>query len=583
MTTDVILKARKILMTAGTCLALWLAATGSSYPQQPGNAGRGPAGPEKGFVPASVKVLPGLQCSIYPEGSDRSTGLAVFADDDGYARFHAVRATAGDAVKRLALDCKDPAGKPFSFSADLTSDATFEPRPLDLAKERGTDRPALTGDPLRYTQAELIEAGYGLRPDPQKDPAAYGRWLAAASKPGRMLQAKRPSSHENTVVTTTANPWVGSVLGGSPSYIAVEATFNVPKAIPGGDKTTGTEIAIWDGLGGYFTGPGLIQAGVSLQTSSVIATYGSWREYCCGHGLNGNSNNYGGAFVPNPNDEIYDLNWYCDAKGNPNINGGYGCSFLHDITSGTILSCTRPQGTPGSTPCWSANAHPLCSAVPPPPKAAQCMTLGVNAEFVVENQTGQCCKPATAFTDFRPKVTMVGSAYSTKTGGYTQTINNDSKVFLLKDFTNTTTHVDVWLGKAEQTNFRIEPNAPQGEVKGDIKVAGAKSPGFTGLQCDEIGIEVSSKDETPPLGVPKWERHAKATGSWASGSCSYEVNVPANSEFQVHLLADMKNVPCGGYDTVTSTPAETDWVSVNVGGVKTQDFKLDSVGCVALK
>ncbi|HKF22879.1 MAG TPA: G1 family glutamic endopeptidase [Candidatus Angelobacter sp.] len=583
MASNISLKASKTLVAAGTCLALWMAATGSGQAQKPGDGERGPAAAEKSFVPASIKVLPGLQCSIYPEGSDPSTGLEVFADDDGYARFHAVRAEGGNAIKRLTLGCKDANGKPSSFAVDLTSDATFEPRPLDLSKERGTDRPALTGDPLRFTQAQLIEAGYGLRPDPQKDPDAYNRWLSAASKPGRMLQAKRPASHEHTVITTTGGPWVGSVLGGSPSYIAIEAYFNVPKAIHGGDKTTGTEISIWDGLGGFGTGPGLIQAGVSLQTTSAVATYGSWREYCCGHGLNGNSNGYGGAFKPNPGDDIYDVNWYCDAKGNPNINGGYGCSFLQDLTTGAILSCTRPQGTPGSTPCWSANAHPLCSAVPAPPKAAQCMTLGVNAEFVIENQAGQCCAPATAFTDFRPKVTMTGSAYSTKTGSYSQTINSDSQVFLLKDFTDTTTHIDVWLGKAWQTNFRIEPHVPTAEVKGDIKVAGAQAKGFADLKCDEIAIEASSKDETPPLGVPKWERHANATGSWASGSCSYQVNVPANSEFQVRLLAAVKSVPCGGYDTVTSTPAETDWLSVNVGGVKTEDFKLDSVGCVALK
>ncbi len=45
---------------------------------------------------ASVQALPGLQCSLYPEGSAPSTGLTVFTDDDGYARFHAVRAAAGD-------------------------------------------------------------------------------------------------------------------------------------------------------------------------------------------------------------------------------------------------------------------------------------------------------------------------------------------------------------------------------------------------------------------------------------------------------------------------------------------------------
>ena len=127
----------------------------------------------------------------------------MFTDDDGYARFHAVRATASDAVQRLALDCTDSAGKSYSYSVDLTSDDTFAPRPLNLANERGTDRPALKGDPLSYSQSELIQAGYGLRPDPT-DTAAYARWLAAASTPGRMLESKRSSS-------TCAHPCPGSL------------------------------------------------------------------------------------------------------------------------------------------------------------------------------------------------------------------------------------------------------------------------------------------------------------------------------------------------------------------------------------
>jgi len=43
------------------------------------------------------------------------------------------------------------------------SDDTFAPRPVNLANERGTDRPALKGDPLSYTQSQLIQTGYGLR------------------------------------------------------------------------------------------------------------------------------------------------------------------------------------------------------------------------------------------------------------------------------------------------------------------------------------------------------------------------------------------------------------------------------------
>ncbi|MGP0074464.1 MAG: G1 family glutamic endopeptidase [Bryobacteraceae bacterium] len=426
-------------MASGACLALLMAVAAAGQDQGDARANALdhpiPSAPQRSYEPASVRALAGLQCLIYPEGSTPSAGLTVFTDDDGYARFHAVRQTAADKVQRLTLDCKDSAGRPSVFSVDLTSDETFAPRPLNLATERGTDRPALAGDPLSYSQSELIQAGYGLRPDPEKEPDAYSRWLASAVQPGRMLEAKRPSSHSHTVTKETAPYWVGSVLGGSPSYISVEGNFNVPKGIPGGDETTGTEMAIWNGLGGFGTGSGLIQAGVNLETTPLVALYGSWREYCCG---DSDSNGYGGAFTPKPGDNIYDQNWYCDSKGNLNIKGGYGCSFVHDLTSGAILSCTSATGKP----CWSV-------------KASSGMTLGVNAEFIIENQSGQCCKPATQFDDFTPEVTMTGSAYSSKTGAYSQTISSDSHVYLLTDFTKSTSHMNVSLGKTNQTYFSV--------------------------------------------------------------------------------------------------------------------------------
>jgi hypothetical protein len=474
-------------MAAGTCLALLMAVTaiGQDRPHSI------PGAPKNSYDAASVRALPGLQCLIYPESGSPSAGLSVFTDDDGYARFHAVRQTAADKVQRLTLDCKDSAGRPSVFSVDLTSDETFDPRPLNLANERGIDRPALTGDPLSYSQAELIQAGYGLRPDPENDATAYSRWLDAAVQPGRMLGAKRPSSHSHTVTKETAPAWVGSVLGGSPNYISIEGNFNVPKAVPGGDETVGTELSIWNGLGGFKTGSGLIQAGVNLETSPFVATYGSWREFCCGPG--GNSNGYGGAFTPNPGDKIFDQNWYCDSKGNANISGGYGCSYLKDLTTGAILNCVSPTGSP----CWSAKVH-------------SGMTLGVDAEFIIENQSGQCCKPAVQFTDFTPEVTMTGSAYSSKTGSYSQTISSDSHVFLLTDFTNSTSHMNVSLGKTDQTYFSVSQFAGAGGVKAYAEVMPCSKPknGF----CNPESIAVGPNAEGSPIG-DAWIISATEDGS----------------------------------------------------------------------
>jgi hypothetical protein len=468
-----------------------------------------PSAPKKSYTPASVRALPELECKLYAAGTNPAKGLAVYTNDDGYTRFfavRAVRAAAGDAVRSLTLDCTDAHGKASSYPVDLTSDDTFVPRPLNLANERGTDRPALEGDPLSYTQAELIQAGYGLRPDP-KDAVPYAQWLAAATMPARMLAAKhahptsasrrrsdltRPAAasqgeptasqmntvHPQTVVTLTAPWWVGSTLNGAPTYVSNQALFNVPTPIPGGDEITGpTEIAIWNGVEGAGANSGLMQGGVYMATTPSSAGLGVFREYCCG---NPNSNGYGGSFTPSVGDTIFSQEWYCDSEGNLNPNGGYGCTFLEDFTSGATLSCTIANGSP----CWSVPALPSWTSI------------GTDADFIIEDQTPQlypgwnsttrytvgqiaiydaspyiCLADnknripsahksswapyplGTAFTDYAPAVTMSGAAYSTTTNSYSQTVGTDPLVDLLVDFTNTVSHMQISVDTGNDTNF----------------------------------------------------------------------------------------------------------------------------------
>jgi hypothetical protein len=406
---------------------------------------------------AAVLAKPGLQCNLAPEnGLSPSGAVAVSTDHDGFARFYAVRATPQDAVQRLTLSCKDASGAASSYSVDLTAAQTFAAHPLNLAEEPGTDRPALQGDPMSFTQAQLLEAGYGLRPDPE-NASAYSRWLSAASRSGRLLVPSHPTRHPPSAISPAALPngtasltapyWTGSVLQGDPKYDFTEASFNVPTAVPGGDMTTVTALSIWNGLGGFNTGSGLIQGGATIYTTPAVASYGIFREYCCG---DPDSNGYGGAFTPKPGDQLYSEEWYCDAAGAPNINGGYGCTFLENLTSGAILNCSKAAGTP----CWSVKALPLCSVNP---NAGNCMTLGADAEFIIENQSPQVSTTSTAFTDLSP-VTMAGSAYSLATKSY-QTISTDPSVYLLTDFTDTTTRMTVSLGTSDQTYFSVAGTA----------------------------------------------------------------------------------------------------------------------------
>jgi hypothetical protein len=173
----------------------------------------------------------------------------------------------------------------------------------------------------------------------------------------------------NTVTKTTDPWWVGSTLYGAPTYGGAEATFHVPTPIPSGDETFGgTIIAIWTGVDGG--DEALIQAGVNLQTTATTSVFWSWREFCCGDGI---SNSYSGAFTPNPGDKIYSDSWYCDDVGRLNVNGGYGCSYLADLTLGLVLSCIDANGSP----CPSAPAAPSWTS------------FGIEADFVIEDQTPQ--------------------------------------------------------------------------------------------------------------------------------------------------------------------------------------------------
>jgi hypothetical protein len=94
------------------------------------------------------------------------------------------------------------------------------------------------------------------------------------------------------------------------------------------------------------------------------------------------------------------------------------------------------------------------------------MTVGTSAEFIIENTSPQLTPPSTAFTDFSPTVRMTGSALSSQTGRYSQNISTDATVFLLTDFTNTTTRINVALGPPDATCFTIsQPSNPLPRVR----------------------------------------------------------------------------------------------------------------------
>jgi len=546
-------------LAVGICLAM-LTASAQDKLKAPIPVHPIPSAPKRSYTPASVHALPGLQCNLYPTGSNASAGISVATNDDGYARFHAVRASAGDKVRQMTMDCTDSDGTFSVYTVDLTSAETFAARPLNIANERGVDRPALRGDPLSYTQAELLKGGYGIRPDPKNNPGAYARWLDTASLSGRMLAAKGPTRPQSksafrtpggasnsapngvggphadggTVTTSPSNFWTGSILQGSPNYTFTEAGFNVPTPIPGGDETTGTSVTIWNGLGGNGSF-GLIQGGIAIKTSSTAASFSTFREYCCGDGI---SNAYSGNFAPSPGDQMYSQEWYCDAFGNVNINGGYGCSFIVDLRTNLFLSCTSATGSP----CPSVPALPLCSVNP----TVTCFVLGQSAEFVLEDDSGQLKPPTTAFPDLADVLEIDGSALSSPTGTLL-TITDDPSVVLLTDGTDNGSNLNVWLGNVNQTYFAISQWAP---VPGQALGSFVPCPLVAG-DCYPQSIAVGPNGNGSTAGDP-----------WALG------NTGQNGDYYVYQWVNGQWVQQPGAGTqIAISPQGNPWLINHLGQI----------------
>jgi hypothetical protein len=356
----------KAAIVFGVVICLPLAAACSSSSREQANSGV-PAGGNSGeilanvrpgqsaksYLPASVVTWPGASCSLHPEGSaNPAESIPVFADDDGVARFYAVRASAEDATRRLSLDCHDDDGRTGTYPVDLESDFTFQPRQPLVAPSSASLRPALVGDPLLYSQSELLEAGYGLRPDPGKNPEGYAHWLKSTTRPLRLVKSKArelpvsfaPSSLPGpipciicfpTTTTTWAQDWGGPALTGyvfsTPTFVLATAEIQVPTAIPGGDGTTYASGGMWTGVGGL--GSPLIQSGVGIFTSPTAANYAAFVQYPPGQSR--------GRFLFNvhPTDIILAEAWSCDGYGTLTANGEYGCFWLWNETTGQFQAC----------------------------------------------------------------------------------------------------------------------------------------------------------------------------------------------------------------------------------------------------
>jgi hypothetical protein len=419
------------------------------------------AGGRAQFEPASVYVPAGNDCVLHPKDNPApSQSIALRSDADGVVRFLAVRPNLPGSVDQLTLDCTDSQGNANTYSVDLRSEDTFVRRPFDPSLANLAFRPGLTGDPLSLTQDQLVEAGYGLRPDPTADPEGYQTWLAAVSVPAHKLKAapralsaprsshqvaaahvstdNAPSLESDSVVLFPQNYWTGAKLTGSYQknstsaktygYVENTATFVVPTITPNFLSTKTTVATIWNGLDNVF------QAIVDVAASPTAGAYGIHRQNFYHDLPTVSIDEQGVDFTPNSGDKILAQEWYCDSKGHLKMAGGYGCSIMIDETQNIEWECDQSSSSE-------------CQSYPIESKFLTNGALGQSAEFVIEDDTAETngnCPKATAKTncydewiDLSP-VTMTGSALvvkGTSQTGKSVTTSTDPNVFLLTDDT----------------------------------------------------------------------------------------------------------------------------------------------------
>ncbi|MGA3197341.1 MAG: hypothetical protein ABSD39_20285 [Terriglobales bacterium] len=356
------------------------------------------------FEPASFAVPAGNTCALHPEGNaDPAATLTVRADADGVIRFLAVRPTLPGSVELLTLECTDDGGIDSTYTVDLRSELTFAPNPFDPVRAGLELRPALTGDPLRVTVQELLERGYGLRPDPIEDPEGYEQWLAVATVPMYQLRtsdhsvpgaqhrkdavrvsvpgesgesAEVPEPGSVSVAPSNSN-WTGAILSGSykkgptavktVGYVYNWDTFYVPTIYPGSGQT---QLSIWSGLDNVF------QTEVWAEGTNTVGSYFIHRQNFYGTKGESGLDGQGVDFTPHAGDQIRVAEWYCDVKGAVHMAGGYGCTVVIDYTQNVQWECDLSNGS--NCQSYQIAQQFLVNGA-----------LGQTAESIIENDTGE--------------------------------------------------------------------------------------------------------------------------------------------------------------------------------------------------
>ena len=194
-----------------------------------------------------AQVLPNAACTLCP--ADVTAGgdcLNVPSNDSGGVTFY-YNTSSSTSVHTLLLNCRDLRGNVGTYSLQLQASANA--RALTAPAPKGTIRPALTGDPLSYTDAQLVGMGFPPRPDPTQAPDRYQQWLDLVSRASTKVSG-RPIPMPGLRGGTYFWAWAGYRATSHPAYTQVQAVWQVP--YPYGETNNFGYVdtsSLWVGLG----------------------------------------------------------------------------------------------------------------------------------------------------------------------------------------------------------------------------------------------------------------------------------------------------------------------------------------------
>ena len=275
-----------------------------------------------------VATAPHAMCTLRGEGTAGT--ITVWADDVGLVHLWAPRTRTGETY---ALDCVE-SDDTATHTLDLAApSASFRTAPAAPSPKRRS-RPALA-DPEHANQSTLIAQDYPPKPNPEKAPGAYKRWLDVVTVPMEIVEtpAKNLGVTFGPATNFGSGSWGGVQLDAPGTrYVVADGRFTTPEFSPSGSSS---HTSLWVGVGNKV----IIQAGVQYATVGSVKVYQTWYEY-----FPVQLQAQDAAIPVSPGQDLYIWAWEGDAQCNPGLgHTGWGCFSIANTTTGLQTATIQVQ------------------------------------------------------------------------------------------------------------------------------------------------------------------------------------------------------------------------------------------------